>query len=119
MLKIRHYLNNEGHFYLCVQWKMNAVSNVLRTLLEVSGGFAELSHVKADSHVSGNRIRPKRKSTICYSRLFLMTVFIRRAPVKHNIASECIRTVAATYSCEILQLYQYDANVYGSDKNCE
>ena len=30
-----------------------------------------------------------------------MTVFIRRAPVKHNTASECIRTVAATYGCKI------------------
>ena len=41
-----------------------------------------------------------------------MTVLNRRAPVKHNTASECIRTVAATYGCKILQLYEYDANVY-------
>ena len=50
---------------------------------------------------------------------FFMTVFIRRAPVKHNTRSECIRTVASTYGCKILQLYEYDANVYGCDTNCE
>ena len=38
-----------------------------------------------------------------------LTVFIRRAPLKHNTASECIRTVAATYGCKILQPYKYDA----------
>ena len=42
-----------------------------------------------------------------------MTVFIRRAPVEENTASECIRAVAATYGCKILQLYEYDANVCG------
>ena len=50
---------------------------------------------------------------------FFMTVFIRRAPVEDNTASECIRTVAATYGCKILQPYEYDANVYGYDVNCE
>ena len=44
---------------------------------------------------------------------FFMTVFIRRAPVEENTASECIRAVAATYGCKIVQLYEYDANVYG------
>ena len=48
-----------------------------------------------------------------------MTVLIRRAPVEDNTASECIRTVAATYGCKILQLYEYDVNVYGYDANCE
>ena len=48
-----------------------------------------------------------------------MTVFIRRAPVKDNTASECIRTVATTYGCKILQLYEYGANVYRYDANCE
>ena len=38
----------------------------------------------------------------------------RKVPVE-----ECIRTVAATYGCKILQLYEYDANVYGYDANCE
>ena len=42
-----------------------------------------------------------------------MTVFIRRAPVEENTASECIRVIPATYGCKILQLYEYDANVYG------
>ena len=42
-----------------------------------------------------------------------MTVFIRRALVEDNTASECIRTVVATYGCKILQPYEYDANVYG------
>ena len=49
--------------------------------------------VKADSHVSGHRIRPKRKWTICYWQLFFMTVFIRRAPVEDNIALEGVRIV--------------------------
>ena len=48
---------------------------------------------------------------------FFMTVFIRRATGKHNTASECIRTKAATY--KILQLYEYDANENGCDTNCE
>ena len=43
-----------------------------------------------------------------------MTVFIRRAPVKHNTVSEWIRTAAATYGCKILQPYKYDANMYGT-----
>ena len=30
---------------------------------------------------------------------FFMTVFIRRAPVKHNTASGCIRTVVKFYNC--------------------
>ena len=42
MLKIRHYLNYKGHFYLCVQWKRMRFFGRLRTFLEVSGGFAEL-----------------------------------------------------------------------------
>ena len=41
-----------------------------------------------------------------------MTVFIRRAQVADKTASECIRTVAAKYGCKILQLYEYDANMY-------
>ena len=32
-------------------------------------------------------------------------------------ASECIRTVGATYGCKILQLYEHDANVYEYDAN--
>ena len=47
---------------------------------------------------------------------FFMTVFIRRVPVE---VSECICTAAATYGCKILQLYEYDTNVYGYDANCE
>ena len=43
----------------------------------------------------------------------------RRASVKHNTASECIRTIDATYGGKILQLYEYDANMYGCDTNCE
>ena len=50
---------------------------------------------------------------------FFMTVFIRGAPVEDNTESECVRTVAATYGCIILQLYEYNANVYGYDANCE
>ena len=48
-----------------------------------------------------------------------MTVFIKRAPVKDNIASECIRSVVAKYGCKILQLCEYDANVYRYNANCE
>ena len=43
-----------------------------------------------------------------------MTIFIREAPIAEwiveNTALECIRTVAATYGCKILQLYEYKAN---------
>ena len=31
--------------------------------------------------------------------------------MEDDTASECIRTVAATYGCKILQLYEYDASV--------
>ena len=48
-----------------------------------------------------------------------MNVLIQEAPTEGNIASECIRTVAATYGCKILQPCEYDANVYGYDANCE
>ena len=54
------------------------------------------SGLKADLHVSGNRIRPKRKWTICYWLLFFMTIFIRRAPVEDNTASECAPTTTKT-----------------------
>ena len=50
---------------------------------------------------------------------YFLTVFIRGAPVEDNTASECVRTVAATYGCKILQLYEYNANVHGYDANCE
>ena len=50
---------------------------------------------------------------------YFLTVLIKRAPVKDNTTSECIRTVAATFGCKILQLYEADANVYGYDANCE
>ena len=33
--------------------------------------------------------------------------------MEDNTALECIPTVAATHGCKILQLYEYDANVYG------
>ena len=89
------------------------------TFTDAFGSFRRFRRaVKADSHVSGIRIRPKRKWTICYWRLFFMIVFIRRAPVKHNTTSQCIRAVAATYGCKIFQLYEYNANVYGYDANC-
>ena len=42
MLKICHYLSYKGHFHLFVQGKTNACFGRLRTILEVSGGFAEL-----------------------------------------------------------------------------
>ena len=45
MLKIWHYLNHKGHFYLSIQWKTNAFFGRLRTILEASGSFAELLHV--------------------------------------------------------------------------
>ena len=50
---------------------------------------------------------------------YFLTVFNRRAPVEDNTAMECVRTVAATYGCKILQLYEYDANVYANNTNCE
>ena len=48
-----------------------------------------------------------------------MTVFIRRASVEGNTASQRIHTVAATYGRKILQPYEYDANVYGYDAICK
>ena len=37
--------------------------------------------------------------------------------MEDNIASECIRTVAATYGCKILQLCECEANEYGCEVN--
>ena len=48
-----------------------------------------------------------------------MTVFNRRERVEDHCTSECIRTVAATYGCKILQLYEYEANGYGYQAKCE
>ena len=42
---------------------------------------------------------------------FLINVFIREALIEENIPSECIRTIAVTYGCSILQLCECDANV--------
>ena len=39
--------------------------------------------------------------------------------MEDNTASECIHTVAATYGCKILQLYEYEANEYGYEAKCE
>ena len=39
--------------------------------------------------------------------------------MEDNTASECIGTVAATYGCKILQLYEYEANEYGSEAKCQ
>ena len=39
--------------------------------------------------------------------------------MEDNTASECILTVAAMVGCKSLQIYEYDANVYGYDANCE
>ena len=40
-------------------------------------------------------------------------------PVEDNTTSECIRTVAATYDCKILQLYECEADEYGYEAKCE
>ena len=45
--------------------------------------------------------------------------FHKRALVEDNTASDCIRIVAATYSCKILQLYEYEANEYVYEGKCE
>ena len=39
--------------------------------------------------------------------------FLREAPIEKKTTLECIRTVAATYACKILQLCEYEANEYG------
>ena len=49
--------------------------------------------------------------------VFFMTVFIRQAPIEENNASECIRTVTATYGCKIAQSYEYEANEFGYEAN--
>ena len=49
----------------------------------------------------------------------MTNAFIPEAPIEKSIASECIRTVAVTYGCKILELFKYNANGYGYDANCE
>ena len=48
-----------------------------------------------------------------------MTVFIREALIEENTSSECVCTIAATCGCKILQLYDYEANEYRYEVNCE
>ena len=48
-----------------------------------------------------------------------MAVFIGESQVEENSASECNCTIAATYDCKILQLYEYDANEYRYEKICK
>ena len=51
-----------------------------------------------------------KESLFVYEHLFFMTVFIREAPIEESTTLECIRTIAATYRCKILQLYECGAN---------
>ena len=37
--------------------------------------------------------------------------------MEDNTASECVRTVATAYGCKIVQLYEYNAKVYGYNAN--
>ena len=46
----------------------------------------------------------------------VMTVFIREAPIEENTASEWIRTEAATCSCKIVQLCEYEAMRAGTNR---
>ena len=46
-------------------------------------------------------------------------VFFSGALVEDNTASEYIRTLAATYGCKILQMYEYEANEYKYEAKCE
>ena len=39
-----------------------------------------------------------------------MTAFMQEAPREEDTASECICTIAATYGCKMLRLYEYEAN---------
>ena len=48
-----------------------------------------------------------------------MAVSISEAPVEDNTVSECIRIVAATYGCKILQLCEYEANENGYEAKWE
>ena len=48
-----------------------------------------------------------------------MIVFIREALIEENFALESIPSVPRTYGCKILQLYEYEANEYGKEANCE
>ena len=50
---------------------------------------------------------------------FFMTVFIREALMEENAASDCSHTVATTFGCKILQLYEYEVNECGYEAICE
>ena len=73
--------------------------SIVFTVLQI---HIKTESLKADSHVSRNHL--------LLTTIF-MTVFIRGAPVEDNNASECVRILATTYGCKILQLYEYNANV--------
>ena len=50
-----------------------------------------------------------------------MNVFIREAPTEGKNASESIRIVAAKHGRRIVELYEYEyeANEYGYEANCD
>ena len=59
----------------------------------------------------------KNHSLFVDEHYFSMDVFIQEALIEENTASGCIRTVAATCGCKILQLCKYEANEYGYEAN--
>ena len=80
--------------------------SIVFTVLQI---HIKTESLKADSHVSRNHL---------LLTIIFMTVFIKGAPVEDNNASECVGIVATTYGSKILQLYEYNTNVYGYDANC-
>ena len=119
MLKLKnwHYPSYKGHFYLCANGKRMR----FWTFADAFGSFRRFRRVvKADSiHMYSATESGRSESGPFVIDDFFFTFFIGRASVEDTAASECIRTVGATHGCKILQLYEYDANVYRYDANCE
>ena len=101
-----------GTRYLCflgVSFEVRFVS-ILIPLYSYKCKILGLVHMSPLSEPEG-KVVSKEPDYLLLTIIF-MTVLIRGALVEDNTATECIRTVAATYGCKILilQLYEYEAN---------
>ena len=110
-------------FSVIVYWctKDSPISQLWGTTKSILTALLTYESNERSRFTCSRRPNPKGKLFIKNHHFLLtiifMTVFITGAPVEDNTVSECIRTVAATYGCKILQLYKYEAKSGWYSKN--
>ena len=82
-------------------------------------GFSLSRYIKANSHAAGDWIRNEsgvQRTTVCYWRLFAMTVFIRGAlALEDNTVPECV----LPYLQRMAVKFYNEANEYGYEAKCK